>query len=131
MVCPHGQGRSWVEPVRIFCEQRGGVNFSRFCADVFYGRSLIDFLIKKIKQQYITLCDFLGNIKYDMLFAVETDWYYFLKPIFPIFLPIFSHLSIFDWSPILIFLNLLTDIFSDILTKHIGVNCLLPRSTAA
>jgi len=29
-----------VKPVRTFCEQ-GGVNFFRFCADVFYGRPLI------------------------------------------------------------------------------------------
>jgi len=30
-----------VEPVRTFCGQReSGVNFSRFCADVFYGRPL-------------------------------------------------------------------------------------------
>jgi len=31
------------EPVRTFCGQRGGgggINFSRFCADVFYGRPL-------------------------------------------------------------------------------------------
>jgi len=31
-----------VEPVRTFCEQgRRGVDFSRFCADVFYGQPLI------------------------------------------------------------------------------------------
>jgi len=29
-----------VEPVRTFCRQGGGVNFLRFCADVFYGRPL-------------------------------------------------------------------------------------------
>jgi len=29
-----------VEPVRIFCGQGGGVTFSRFCANVFYGRPL-------------------------------------------------------------------------------------------
>jgi len=35
MVCPHGQGR--VEPVRTRGEE---INFSRFFADVFYGRPL-------------------------------------------------------------------------------------------
>jgi len=30
-------GKEGVEPVRTFCEQRGG-QFYRFCADVFYGR---------------------------------------------------------------------------------------------
>jgi len=29
-VCPHGQG-----------EEGGGLNFSRFCADVFYGQPLM------------------------------------------------------------------------------------------
>jgi len=29
-----------VEPVRTFFGQGGGVNYSRFCVDVFYGRSL-------------------------------------------------------------------------------------------
>jgi len=40
MVCPHGQGRRGVEPVRTFFGQGGrkGVVFSRFCADVVYGR---------------------------------------------------------------------------------------------
>jgi len=38
MVCPHrqGGGREGVEPVRT----RGGVNFSWFCADVFYRQPL-------------------------------------------------------------------------------------------
>jgi len=37
MVCPHGQGG--VKPVRTFFGQEGGgVKFSRFCADVLYGR---------------------------------------------------------------------------------------------
>jgi len=30
----------WVGPVRTFCGQEGRVNFSRFCADVFFGRPL-------------------------------------------------------------------------------------------
>jgi len=30
-----------VEPVQIFCGQRGGVNFSRFYMDVLYGRPLM------------------------------------------------------------------------------------------
>jgi len=34
MVCPHGQGGGGVEPVQTFCGQGGGINFSRFCADV-------------------------------------------------------------------------------------------------
>jgi len=33
-VCAWTRG---VEPVRTFCGQGGGVNFSQFCADVFYG----------------------------------------------------------------------------------------------
>jgi len=32
--------KRWVESVRIFCRQGGGVNVSRFYADVFYGRLL-------------------------------------------------------------------------------------------
>jgi len=40
LVCPHGQGKDGVEPVRTFFRQGEGVNFSRFCADVFYGRPL-------------------------------------------------------------------------------------------
>jgi len=27
-----------IKPVRTFCGQGEGVNFSRFCADIFYGR---------------------------------------------------------------------------------------------
>jgi len=37
MVCPHGQG--WLSQCGHFSD-KGGVNFSRFCADVFYGRPL-------------------------------------------------------------------------------------------
>jgi len=33
MVCPCGQGVG-VDPVRAFCGQSRGVNFSRFCVDV-------------------------------------------------------------------------------------------------
>jgi len=47
MVCPHGQAGEGVEPVRTFFGQDGhfsdkkeGVNFLRFCADVFYARPL-------------------------------------------------------------------------------------------
>jgi len=35
-----------------------------------------------------------------------------------LFSPLFGQLPIFDWSPIPIFQNLLTDIFADILTKY-------------
>jgi len=38
-----GGGR--VEPVRTFFGQRGGINFSRFCANVFYGRPLMNFFL--------------------------------------------------------------------------------------
>jgi len=39
-VYPHGQGG--VEPLITFCGQEvKGVNFSQFCAEVFYGRPLI------------------------------------------------------------------------------------------
>jgi len=45
MVCPHGQGWRRVEPVWAFAnKRRGGVNFSQFCAGVFYVRPLMDFL---------------------------------------------------------------------------------------
>jgi len=41
IVCSHGKGEG-DEPVRIFCRQGGGgVNISRICVDVFYGRPLI------------------------------------------------------------------------------------------
>jgi len=40
MVCSHGQGGgSWASA--DICVQGGGINFSRFCVDVFYGRPLI------------------------------------------------------------------------------------------
>jgi len=32
--------RLGVEPVQTYCGQGGGVSFSRFCADVLYGRHL-------------------------------------------------------------------------------------------
>jgi len=35
-----------VEPVRTFSDKGGGVNFSRFCVDVFYERPLITFTWK-------------------------------------------------------------------------------------
>jgi len=40
-----------VEPVQTFCGQGGGVDFSRFCADVFYGQPLTikQWVISKIK----------------------------------------------------------------------------------
>jgi len=42
MVCQHGHGWRAVEPVWTFCRQGGkGINFLRFCADVFYGRPFI------------------------------------------------------------------------------------------
>jgi len=34
--------RRGFEPLRTFCKQEGGINFSRFCADALYGRSLTD-----------------------------------------------------------------------------------------
>jgi len=34
------KGRRRVEPVRTFSRQGGGVNFSRFCVDLLYGRPL-------------------------------------------------------------------------------------------
>jgi len=51
MVCPHRQGRKGVEPVRTFCEQGRRVNFSRFCADVLYGRSLFMKLLACLHDQ--------------------------------------------------------------------------------
>jgi len=42
MVCPHGQEGREIQPVRTFFGQGGkGVNFSRFCVDVVYGRPLM------------------------------------------------------------------------------------------
>jgi len=41
MVCPHGQGGGRVELLQTFCGQEGeSVNFSLFCAKVFFGRPL-------------------------------------------------------------------------------------------
>jgi len=46
MVGLHGQGVEGIEPVRTFLGQEGrGVNFSRFCADVFYGRTVTQNII--------------------------------------------------------------------------------------
>jgi len=40
MVCPHGQlgGLANADILRTRAETLRGVNFSRFCVDVFYGR---------------------------------------------------------------------------------------------
>jgi len=46
MVCPHGQGG--IEPVRTFYRQGGGVNFSQFCTDVFYGQLITILLSARI-----------------------------------------------------------------------------------
>jgi len=58
MVRPQGQGV--VEPVRTVCRQ-GGVNFSRFCADVFYGRPLIK--LKKLVQVFPFLFKKIARIQ--------------------------------------------------------------------
>jgi len=53
------------------------------------------------------------------IFKLETNQYFFKSDndIFQFFFsPIFGRLPIFDWPSIPIFQNLLTDIFSDILT---------------
>jgi len=58
-----------------------------------------------------------------VMYILEIDRYHFFETdtdIFKIFSPIFGQLPIFDWAPIPIFLNLLTDItvFADILKKY-------------
>jgi len=46
MVFPHGQGMRRLSQCGYFADKGGGrVTFSRFCADVFYGRSLIENVI--------------------------------------------------------------------------------------
>jgi len=49
MVCSHGHS----DRVLSQCRKGEGVNFSRFCADVFYGRSLI-VLVKQLSS-YLTI----------------------------------------------------------------------------
>jgi len=51
---------------------------------------------------------------------LEIDRYHFLIPIFSKKFHRYGQFPIFDWSPILIFQNLLIDIFSDVLTKNFG-----------
>jgi len=42
MMCPHGQGKKGLSQCGHLADKGGGeVNFSRYCADVFYGRLLI------------------------------------------------------------------------------------------
>jgi len=59
MVCPHGQGVGQGEK---------GVNFLRFCVDVFYGRplmmkkvisSFLTFFIKLMYQIYDSICQLI------------------------------------------------------------------------
>jgi len=44
-----------VEPVRTFCQQGGGVNFSRFCADDFYGRSLLLLQVSLFEKPFLSI----------------------------------------------------------------------------
>jgi len=55
-----------------------------------------------------------------MLYKIEIADIIILKPIFSKFSPIFDQLPIFDWPLMLIFQNLLMDIFANILTKYFG-----------
>jgi len=54
------------------------------------------------------------DFRYRPISFFETDF-------FKIFSPIFGQLPIFDWPPIPIFQNLLTDIFANILTKFFSL----------
>jgi len=50
-------GGRGVEPVRIFCRQKGReVNFSRICADVFYGRFLMPCACQILHQYRTVFC---------------------------------------------------------------------------
>jgi len=60
MVCLHGQEGGEVEPVRTFYGQGGGVNFSRFCADVYYGRP----------QRFLEVQNFRKALKSDLSLLV-------------------------------------------------------------
>jgi len=40
MVCSHGQGERWLSQCGHFSDKGERVNFSRFSADVLYGRPL-------------------------------------------------------------------------------------------
>jgi len=73
MVCPHGQGG--LSQCGHFADKGGGINFLRFCADVFYGRPLIiigsfafQYLImKSIKLKYVDLVNIEG-VEFDTNF---------------------------------------------------------------
>jgi len=56
MVCPHGQGEGegGLSQCVHFSDKEGGVNFSRFCADVFYGRPLMHVYIFGIQRLLIS-----------------------------------------------------------------------------
>jgi len=57
MVCPHGQGG--LSQCGHF-EDKGGVNFSRFCADVFYGRALTTLLLFEKILEILSFDKFLS-----------------------------------------------------------------------
>jgi len=57
--CVHMDKERRVEPVRTICGLGGGVNFSRFCTEVFYGRPLIlyfkeNFLLAMLVRKMFT-----------------------------------------------------------------------------
>jgi len=53
---------------------------------------------------------------------LQTDQYLFFSPIFSFFSPKFSQLLVSNEHRYRLFQNLLTDIFSDILTKYFGLS---------
>jgi len=68
LVCVHGQVEG-VEPVRIFYGQMGkGVKFSRFCADVLYGR-LLSFCIPFV----IYIIMFKKSNLYFVIYVIECN----------------------------------------------------------
>jgi len=66
MVCPHGQGGRGLSQCGHFADKGGEVNFLRFCADVLYGRSLMQSKGRKIPFQAIWIQKAAGFNKRDV-----------------------------------------------------------------
>jgi len=71
IVCPHEQGGRGLSQCGHFVGKEEGGNFSRFCADVFYGRSLIE------KTNFASVCrgaeTFLDRVAENISFVLSQN----------------------------------------------------------
>jgi len=68
-MCPQEQGGRGAEPVQKFFGEGGGVNFSRFFTDVFYGWLLIAIIRVRFSviQENVLKLDFKSKMRYFLL----------------------------------------------------------------